>query len=808
MNVAGSRAANNPKLLKTIEEAGEAAIYLFSRNDNDGLMLVSADDKTPALLGFSDSNVVDINNLPPSLYYWIEGYKQQIGYLRSHQSDNTSASTRTSDFTPIAPLLKTRWDQDEPYNNLCPKDGSSSSYTGCVATAMAQIMHYFKHPVKGTGSISYECTSLDKTLSMDFADITFDWDNMLDSYSGRYNSKQANAVAQLMVAAGYSVQMNYSETESGAVSAFVPGALVNYFGYDQNVRYFNRNQYSLTDWKTMIYDNLKNVGPVLYSGDSQNNVGHAFVCDGYQGDGYFHFNWGWSGNGDGYYLLDALSPSAIGIGGGDGGFNYNQEVALGIKPSMNGSSGNKQNEVFMYGSATGSVSGGSLNFMQASSSLLGWGYNGLGVFEFYLGLGVVKAGELSDSPKYFKASNIGKLQLQAGYWYPFSEDFMPTVNLNDLNLEAGVQYKIFNAYSQNGQSNWKEVEAPYGSYNYFYITKTNNNDYEIVNQEPLQFSISELKLETPLYAGNAFKANAVIANDNENELTRAVCLVLLNENNNIEYSSDSFVVTLQAGEKKQYEWASPLTNQTGVTIDSETQFYLGLYDLETNTIYFKSDSPVTMQPYPGKPEYSIKFLVEDAPFDRGYYLVDTPNDFNIITRVSVTSGVFSYPVTLAIFKVIPGTNTANLILSFPYDIEFINAGETKDLVMNINFPNASTDDRYCIDAFVEADGQLNIVDDPISTFFIVSSNGTTAVDKIRGKDSGITFIYDPASKILSVSGGNGGIKSLNCYSTSGTRLPLEYGGNSEINLSSLGSGVIIISATDGEGNMKSTKIAL
>lgn len=808
-NLSGTRAISNPKLLMTLEDnSGEPAIYLFSQNNVSGLLVVSAESNTPILLGFSDKGTVDVKNLPPALEFWVKEYAREIGQLRQ-QSSPQQILTRADDKAPIAPLVSTKWDQGAPYNNLCPKVGSTSTWTGCVATSMAQVMNYFKYPEKGSGVITYTPSSLGKELTLDLSKITFAWSDMLNSYSGKYTTAQANAVAQLMEACGYSVNMNYGTDESGAISEIVPQALANNFDYDKSVLFYDRNWFSSSDWSDILYNNLKNVGPIIYSGTSQTGSGHSFVCDGYQGEGYFHFNWGWSGVGDGYYLIDALSPSSIGTGGGDGGFNYYQGAVLNIKPASGTSSSQVQRQFLMYGSLTGKVASNNLILSQTGSASLGWSYIGFGSVQFNIGVGFVKADDPNAKPVYAIADNIGTLELSAGYYYPQTNDFTPKIELSNVALETGVKYKAFVAAKRG--NNWSEFEVPQGSFNYLYLTKTSDNTYEVTNLNVLHLTVTDLKFDSEIYADNSLKVSASLLNNNDIELTRAVSLVFLNENNALQFTSDSFVTTIQPGETQQFEWATPLVKNGNFDITQDTSLYPGIYDLESGSVYYKASSPVVMHPNPGAPVYSFEFIVENADKEGSFYVVEDPTDFNVISRVKVKSGYFSYPVTLAIFQVIPESNMASLILSFPYDIEFINAGETKDLVMNINFPNANVDDIYCIDAYVSNNGKLEIVEDPISTFFVLPGNkDLSSVGKVYGENADIEFDYDNFSKYLNIKGPQG-IKSVTAFTADGKAVGINLNGsasNQTADLSNYQGSILIVTATDGQGRRKSVKLAL
>ncbi|MDE7350499.1 MAG: C10 family peptidase, partial [Muribaculaceae bacterium] len=241
-------------------------------------------------------------------------------------------NTRT-DREMIAPLLSTRWDQGSPYNLDCPLDGSKRSVTGCLATAMAQVIAFYGYPSVGSGSHSYEWKDL--ILDFDYGQTHFDFDNMLNSYSGRPSTQnQKKAVAKLMYACGVSVDMNYGAKESGARYLFIANALKEYFCYDAGVSYLLRNYYSKDEWEKIVYEELLAERPVIYGGQSPEG-GHAFVCDGYD-EGLFHINWGWGGYCDGWYLLSALNPEGQGTGGHEGGYNSAQNMIIGIQPNIDG----------------------------------------------------------------------------------------------------------------------------------------------------------------------------------------------------------------------------------------------------------------------------------------------------------------------------------------------------------------------------------------------------------------------------------------------------------------------------------------
>ena len=324
-------------LIFTEKRNNTPTIYLFHLGEKT--LCLSADDALPPVLGFADG-YVEPKDFPPAFTAWMNTISQEIASAREGVvaiEDETDSDKE--DFESIAPLCQTKWNQDNPYNLLCPKLSGAANrcYTGCVATAMAQVMKYHNWPEVGEGSISYKWEIGNLSLKADFSKQIFDWDHMLDSYDSKveYTEEEAVAVASLMRNVGISVEMSYSDTASGAMSQYIAGALGKYFKYDKGtIRYVMRDYYSLAEWEEMIYNSLKNYGPVILDGQS-NQGGHSFVCDGYDKDGYFHINWGWGGVSDGYYLLSVLDPYNQGIGGsGDNsGFNFMQDAIIGITPA-------------------------------------------------------------------------------------------------------------------------------------------------------------------------------------------------------------------------------------------------------------------------------------------------------------------------------------------------------------------------------------------------------------------------------------------------------------------------------------------
>ena len=308
--------------------------YVFNIGHSDGYVIAAGDDSAPAILGYADVGSLDIYNIPENMRWWLDEYARQIQFMRDNGLSGTKKAKKSPVQPAISPLLTSRWNQGAPYNRYCPLDiNGTRCPTGCVATAMAQILYYhrFKSVTETTHEMPPFVTSNGVPVDALPAGSVIDWDNMVDTYNNSVvtTEEQKDAVAHLMSYCGSSVQMDYKAGSSAAYSACVAPALVAFFNYGSGTRYRYRDNCGLSDeeWEEFIYHELSNSRPVYYSGVSASNVAHAFVCDGYDGDGFFHLNWGWGGPG-GYYRLtaiDSVNTSVL-------NYRYFQEVVAFAEP--------------------------------------------------------------------------------------------------------------------------------------------------------------------------------------------------------------------------------------------------------------------------------------------------------------------------------------------------------------------------------------------------------------------------------------------------------------------------------------------
>lgn len=314
------------------------SFYVFDNASGPGFVIVAGDDLAKPVLGYSFENEFVVEGMPENVKAWMDGLEEAVSLARSNPSAfNVPASSAVGNV--VLKYETAKWNQNAPYNNLCPLDGGSRSVTGCVATAVAIVMRYHKWPDSGEGTIpAYTTSSKGIGVSAIELGYEYDWDNMPLTYPQYgYTSAQAQAVARLMADCGAMLAMDYTADSSGAPSENIPFALDTFMKYDGSIGLYNRAYYTDDQWHAMIQKELSENGPVMYSGHNDAS-GHAFVLDGYTDNGYYSLNWGWGSHCDGYYTLDALNPSDQGIGGSDEGYNLFQTAVLNVKKEEGGSS--------------------------------------------------------------------------------------------------------------------------------------------------------------------------------------------------------------------------------------------------------------------------------------------------------------------------------------------------------------------------------------------------------------------------------------------------------------------------------------
>ncbi|MDE6694199.1 MAG: C10 family peptidase, partial [Bacteroidales bacterium] len=335
--------------------------YVFNVSEDKGFVVMSGDDDLQAVLGYSFQGTFRSKNMPANLKWWLSHYEKQIRAYQEAVANGTLEARTLAESAPkagsvvVAALLENfkdgaiRYDQDAPYSDLCPNPSNKQEpmYTGCVATALAQIARFYEYPYYGQGTAS--CTAVygrnkTKTYTLDLSKSTYDWENMLCSYSQSSNATQKKAIATLMRDIGYACSMEYAYDGSGAYDEDALDGMIKHMDYNAKASYEMRNEgkkiyYTDSQWYALVKGELDKGRPLYYSGADTDPYGggHAFVCDGYRTDNYFHFNWGWSGDCDGWYTLENLEPNdgELGAGAGYGNYNDEQGIFINFFPAKN-----------------------------------------------------------------------------------------------------------------------------------------------------------------------------------------------------------------------------------------------------------------------------------------------------------------------------------------------------------------------------------------------------------------------------------------------------------------------------------------
>jgi hypothetical protein len=527
--------ANAPKA-----PSGEsvAYYYVFNINSTQGFVIVSGDDVVEPILGYSNQKSFDPDHIPAHVAAWLKGYEDQIQFAIDRQMQPTSkimakwASYRNNtNHNPVyrgpagvSPLVQTTWNQNPYYNDMCPYDNNAGelTVTGCVATAMAQVLKYWNSPTTGAGFNSYNDPNYG-TLSADFGSTTYDWANMPLVLNG-----PNTPIATLMYHCGVSVNMTYGTAEAGGSDAYVVSsqspitncaeyALKTYFGYPTTLNGQVRANFDDATWKNKMTTDLDASRPIIYAGFGSGG-GHCFVCDGYDDNGLFHFNWGWQGQYDGYFDIDALNPEGLGTGGGTGGFNSGQQAIFGIQGGNGGGGGNQSYGLALY--STLNISSSPVGYGDAFSVSTDIANFGPGTFQ-----GTVCAAIFDTSYAFIDfVDSIPNVTYDSGYYYSTTFNYP-----GKFTLLPGTYY-IATYYKATG-GNWMLV-GNYSTYNNFLqVQVINSNSIEM-------YANMTVTPGTILTTGQQVSVHLDVANEGTSDFNGTFDVSLYN-------LDGSFAVTIQ-----------------------------------------------------------------------------------------------------------------------------------------------------------------------------------------------------------------------------------------------------------------------
>lgn len=793
-----ARIGVSPKLLHTtVASDGAPAVYVFAGRTGGGFMVVSADDIAAPLLGYVDEGSYDsMTPMPPQLQWWLEQYANEIAFVRKNplsvNAVGTKAPRAAEDYALISPLLTTKWNQTAPYNGQTPVVDGVHAVTGCVATALSQVMNYHKWPEKGHGEVSatvQDKTGKTTTQMLDLSTVVFDWDNMLDDYTGNdYTDAQALAVASLMKACGFAAGMLYTSKESGAVSYDAFEALRTYFDYSPDIQFCERADYGGEAWGDLIYNSLASTGPVYYSGRSTTG-GHAFVCDGYSGDGFFHFNWGWGGYYNGSFALSALNPEGIGTGGFAGGYNFMQAAFIGVKKNS-GETPGPQVALQYYGNMAASVENGAFSITTP----------------IYTGhdAGVT----LNAAPGYLIEPEAGGNQIKV---QSAERQFkgailydMPAFKVGDY-VTANGRYKVYGTYTPQGSDVARTIKV--GGMNPDYVVLVvDGGNYSVEISTPGKLSLENVVVPSEIHmlypyglVMSDLRLKYNVANTGQKEGAWGVAMRIRDTSGQLVAVSTGEYFDLLPGESREVESKFTLTFYR--MYEPDKVYKADLYDPNVYTV------PSQAVPLVALPDVAIRKYTDAALEFTGFGLVNggthAPlNDIKMKATVTCTSGFYNDECLLAFYDTFGDVAEFSVPLS-------IKEGETKDIFFDANLNGTVPGKNYAAVLFV----LKTDTEDPYYYYGNVAECSVTTdepsgVENILAGNDGIGFEYDAATCTAAVHA-DACVAGIEAYGISGVRLSVPVtinGSEATADLSQLPEGVVLLSVSTADGRRQVFKM--
>lgn len=681
----------------------EEPFYVFNADNNGGFVIVSADDRTTEILGYSSAGHFDMEQMPDNLKWWLDGYVRQIEALGSSAKPVQKARVRGADsWEAISPLIQTQWNQYYPYNKMCPdRNGyvlgdanfdtghlmtddqiNYHCVTGCVATAMAQMMYYYKLPVNCPDIPSYITERKSWTMKALEA-TTFAWDKMKKTYTGSETDESADAVAKLMRYCGQAVEMDYNlQSYGGSSAGLSPYDMAHYFGFGKNAREVMRCSYPEKDWESMIYKELsaESPRPVFYRGSSYSG-GHMFIVDGYDGKGLFHMNWGWGGMSDGYYVLSLANSDELGAGGGTSkdGYSVDQSAIIGLMPD-NGEAEKPRIYAEFYGKnldqaefSRGSDIEDFENILLPGGVFFLYGdpkaHSGVYTSTFDVGWGLYRNGSL--------LKVLGNSEVTTGNYY-IEENDVPFSFGSGL---ADGQYQFRQVYRLQDSDEWQLCETRQGpvfvdaviSGNKLTLEKSSESAYTSgVTINSVTFSPSELEVSKPVEV-------TVNLTNNGDSFQELLCLWVGSKRASLICGS---VESGKTGDVKLH-FTPTSSGETTLSISTDVPNTLLLSD--ANVVWSDTKTISAAKPQ----SLSATMLIDNFDDEKGILSGTTLN----MTLNVKNEGVNSYEnaILLQLYKVVPGAELHPLFTSKSV-MATIEPGETKPVVLTISGLNL--DDQY------------------------------------------------------------------------------------------------------------------
>lgn len=528
MKTQKSLRATNSGVRKASNRAAERDYLHVFNIDGGGYVIVSGDDRTEEILGYSLTGTFDANKIPDNMRGFLQEYVDGIQYLDDHNI-KVEKSAHRSNRAPkksIKPLVETTWDQWAPYNIYCPQiNEDERGLTGCGATALAQILKYWEWPKETPTIPAYVSENGDLKLNIEALEpIEIDWDHMQNEYTC-YNDKsktvenastEEKAVAMLMRLCGQALEMGYGTNDMGGSVAYTSApykALLKYLDYEEEtLQFVQRVNYSYSEWQELIYNELANKRPVLYTGQSAGG-GHLFVCDGYDKDDFFHINWGWSGGSDDFFRLRLLNPKDQGAGGSttNEGYGVAQDATIGIQPN-NGTVTPKPVVLSVYGlefnqiSFTRTSTSEDFEFNKMIKYIL-LNMENEETYNFDVGVRIVNASNSTVLEEIVSENNE----------YPYLKGYVFTYLPNFGKNQPDGTYKLYFLSRETGTTTWKVCKGKGMEDEPILLTISGKTltvtplDFVMANVEDLEITST---VEGELAKGSELTINIAVKNNN------------------------------------------------------------------------------------------------------------------------------------------------------------------------------------------------------------------------------------------------------------------------------------------------------
>lgn len=733
---------NETSLLTRSSSPQEAYYYVINVNEDDGYIIVSGDDRARNILAYSHKGKFNPENIPANSAEWLQGYKEQISRLMSEPEETTGNSLTNKAISypsiTIEPMVQTTWGQGNPYNLQCPVDQTAEgnnelSAVGCTATATAQIVNYHQWPERASGSITYFDTNQNVTRNMNFDERpAFDWGNMKLDYTLYDGSleEEKNAVANLMVCVGHASKMAYSAAASGASLKNAALGLKQYFNYDRNIRIYESAYTPTDEWIEILIGELTANRPILYSGYN-NKVGHAFVCDGYDGNGMFHFNWGWGGSSDGYYAISALYPGVQGIGGSNGSYTFSQTIVTNIQPPTSDSEPqiNDLAIVSLYAIYGTYYENEPIEAPIGENFGIGFYFQNTGLNDSKgeLNVGIIRNDQIIP----LSTTIPFELAVESGAQY---KSF--TIDIKDL---PEGEYTVYCLHRADTNSEWSIIQADQKRANSFLMTITDTKvRLEKINPK-LSITLAEGFNPGKLYVNSSKVWYLDISNDGDVRLEGQVGIRLSGEtlNEPVLYTVLAYCVP---GETARIRVQADINVATGNYTITPVYFSdNSIYSTPSiaNAIPLCEDIPVAVSIKP------MVYIVEKA---EGYILDKKNNE--IEAKITQPSGLVPWEgrICAKIFIPIENEFTDKIDTGISLYSEYLimnKGGETKTITLKAESVDLPEGNNYIVLFYID-DGNENVMS---SASLSIIDSGTSISNKTL---SDVRLAYNPQSSVIYV----------------------------------------------------------